>query len=194
MQSNQTETRPTSKWLEAKLASVPTSKTVALIVDKDEVRQQKLNCLSHLDGSKEFRQDLTLSKCVWIYSNDEAMRRILLIQYSATGVNDDATDEQKKMVQMKTMRDLSITVVGALQALKVSDVEVIASSAIDADSLSAFMTGFDLTNYEWSQRGELKEDENKKSEQEEEVDERTNRKVKSIDHFTFHHEKDLSQN
>ena len=57
------------------------------------------------------------------------------------------------------MRDLAVNAVGQLKARKVSDVEVIASSSIDADSLSAFITGFDLSNYEWSQRGDVKEDE-----------------------------------
>jgi leucyl aminopeptidase len=187
-----TSTRPSSKWLEEKLASVPASKTVALIVDEAEVREQKLNCLSHLDSSKEFRQDLTLAKCVWIYTNDEAMRRILLIQYKATEARDGASDEQKKMAQLLNMRTLACTVVAALQARKTNDVEVIASSAIDADSLSAFMTGFDLTNYEWSQRGEVKLDEKKETEKD--VDERLSKKSKSIDNFTFSHENDLSQN
>ena len=63
------------------------------------------------------------------------------------------------MAQLKTMRDLSVVAVGELKARKVSDVEVIATSAIDTDSLSAFITGFELSNYEWSQRGEV-EDEN----------------------------------
>ena len=94
---------------------------------------------------------------------------------------------------MKTMRALSVNAVSQLQARKVSDVEVIASSHIDADSLAAFMTGFDLSNYEWSQKGDVEEDE-KKAEDEKDVDERTKRKRKSIDSFTFSHEQDLSQN
>ena len=192
MQSNQTETRPSSKWLDEKLASVAASKTVALIVDENEVSQRKLNCLSHLDGSKEFRQDLTLAKSAWIYSNDAAMRRILLVQYKATEVKDGATDDQRKMAQLKTMRDLSVVAVGELKARKVSDVEVIATSAIDADSLSAFITGFDLSNYEWSQRGEVEEDE--KSD-EKDVDQRIKRRSgKALNSFTFSHEQDLTQN
>ena len=64
------------------------------------------------------------------------------------------------MAQLKTMRDLSVVAVGELKARKVSDVEVIATSAIDADSLSAFITGFELSNYEWSQRGEVEDEKN----------------------------------
>ena len=47
------------------------------------------------------------------------------------------------------MRELAAHTVAQLQARKVSDVEVIASSKINADALGAFITSFDLSNYEW---------------------------------------------
>ena len=95
------------------------------------------------------------------------------------------------MTQLQTMRDLSVVAVGELKARKVSDVEVIATSAIDADSLSAFITGFDLSNYEWSQRGELEDEKN----DEKDIDQRIKRRSgKALDSFNFSHEQDLTQN
>ena len=79
MLSKQLTKRYFSQWLEKRLSAVPASKTVALLVDEDEVKNQSLACLSHVHGSKEFRQDLTLSKSAWIYTNDAAMRRCLLV-------------------------------------------------------------------------------------------------------------------
>ena len=70
-----------SKWLHDRLAAVPASKTVALLVDHSEVQEQSLDCLSHVHGSKDFRDDLTLNKSAWIYTSDESKRRCLLIQY-----------------------------------------------------------------------------------------------------------------
>ena len=94
---------------------------------------------------------------------------------------------------MKTMRSLAVHTVGQLQARKVSDVEVIASSKINADALGQFIKSFDLSNYEWKQIGDIKEEE-KEEKDSEEVDERTKRKEKTMDSFTISHEEDLSKN
>ena len=94
---------------------------------------------------------------------------------------------------MKTMRSLAVHTVGQLQARKVSDVEVIASSKISADALGQFINSFDLSNYEWKQKGDIKEEE-KEEKDSEEVDERTKRKEKTMDSFTISHEEDLSKN
>jgi len=92
------------------------------------------------------------------------------------------------------MRELAAHTVAQLQARKVSDVEVIASSKINADALGAFITSFDLSNYEWKQRGDVEEDEKDAEKGEEEVDERTKRKEKTLDNFTISHEQDLGKN
>ena len=67
---------------------MPANKTVALLVDQQEVRDQKLDCLSHMSGSKHFRQDLTLNKSAWIYTNDDSMRRCLVVQRKKPGEED----------------------------------------------------------------------------------------------------------
>ena len=110
----QTQEGLTSQWLDKKLASVPSNKTVAILVDENDVKEQKLDCLKHLYGSKEFLQDLTLSKSAWIYTNDAAMRRCLVIQHKAAEVKDGQTDEQKRIAQGKTMRGLAVNAVSAL--------------------------------------------------------------------------------
>ena len=69
---------------------------------------------------------------------------------------------------------------------------MIASSKINADALGAFITSFDLSNYEWKQRGDVEEDEKDKDTDEDEVDERTKRKEKTLDKFTITHEQDLT--
>ena len=92
------------------------------------------------------------------------------------------------------MRELAAHSVGQLQARKVSDVEVIASSKIDPTMLATFYQSFQLSNYEWSQKGDVEDlDEKKDDEEEEEVDERTKRKTKTIDSFMIEHESDLTK-
>ena len=60
-----------SKWLHDRLARVPATKTVALLVDHSEVKSQSLDCLSHVHSSEHWRHDLTLNKSAWIYTKDE---------------------------------------------------------------------------------------------------------------------------
>ena len=50
-----------------------------------------------------------------------------------------------------------------------SDVEVIASSKINADALGAFINSFELSNHEWKQRGDVEEDEKDADKDEDEV-------------------------
>ena len=45
-------------------------KTVALLVDKSEVRNQELECLAPLHASQDFRHDLSLNKSAWFYTSD----------------------------------------------------------------------------------------------------------------------------
>ena len=89
------------------------------------------------------------------------------------------------------MRDLGVNAAGQLQAKKASEVEIIASSEIDVDLMGSFMNGFDLSNYEYFERGSV---EDEKKDEEEEVDERTKRKQKTIDDVVVLHEKDVSTN
>mmetsp|Transcript_7237 Transcript_7237/g.10140 ORF Transcript_7237/g.10140 Transcript_7237/m.10140 type:complete len:179 (-) Transcript_7237:819-1355(-) len=88
------------------------------------------------------------------------------------------------------MRELGAHAVGQLQARKVSDVEVIASGAIEPSLLATFHHSFMLSNYEWSQKGDVEDEDEKKDDTEEEVDERTKRKQKTLDSFTIEHEAD----
>ena len=122
------------------------------------------------------------------------MRRCLLIQHKAAKAKDGQSSEDREIAGTKTMRELAAHTVAQLQARKVSDVEVIASSKINADALGAFITGFDLSNYEWKQKGDVEEDEKDAEKGEEEVDERTKRKEKTLDNFTISHEQDLGKN
>ena len=60
------------------------------------------------------------------------------------------------------------------------------------EHLATFHNSFLLSNYEWSKKGDVKEDEDEKKDDDEEVDERTKRKSKLLDSFTIEHEQDLS--
>ena len=57
--------------------------------------------------------------------------------------------------------------------------------------MGSFMNGFDLSNYEYFERGSV---EDEKKDEEEEMDERTKRKQKTIDDVVVLHEKDVSTN
>ena len=57
--------------------------------------------------------------------------------------------------------------------------------------MGSFMNGFDLSNYEYFERGSV---EDEKKDEEEEVDERTKRKQKTIDYVAVLHEQDVSTN
>ena len=98
------------------------------------------------------------------------------------------------MATHKTMRELAVHTVAQLQARKVSEVEVIASSKIKADSLGTFANSFDLTNYEYREKGDTVEDEKDEDKNEQEFDERTKRKEKTLDNFTISHEDGLENN
>ena len=167
---------------------MPATKTVALLVDHEEVKNQSLECLEHVHGSEHFRHDLTLKKSAWVYTNDAQMRRCLLIQQKLP----KSTDSDAETKQHESMRELAAHSVGQLQARKVSDVEVLASSKIDPVLLATFHQSFHLSNYEWSQKGNV-EDEDEKKDDEEEVDERTKRKTKTLDSFSIEHETDLAK-
>ena len=71
---------PANKWLHERLARVPANKTVALLVDHEEVKSKSLACLKHLHDSADFIADLDMNKSAWIYTNGAEMRRCLLIQ------------------------------------------------------------------------------------------------------------------
>ena len=83
------------------------------------------------------------------------------------------------------MRDLGTHSCKQLQGMKVSDVELLASSKIDTKHLATFYKSFKLQNYEWTQKGDV---EDEKEGEDEEIDERTKRKVKTLDSFSIEHE------
>mgnify|MGYP001546150817 CR=1 FL=1 len=57
-----------STWLKDGLHKVQqhSNKTAAIIVDKSEI--ENLEFLGHLAKSKEFKQDLAMSKSYWYYN------------------------------------------------------------------------------------------------------------------------------
>ena len=60
-----------------------------------------------------------------------------------------------------------------------ADVELLASSKITPSHLATFHQSFLLSNYEWSKKGNVEDEEDEKEEEDgEEVDERTKRKEK----------------
>jgi len=73
--------------------------------------------------------------------------------------------------------------------MKASDVEIISSGKIDAEHLGVFYNSLHLSNYEFTLKSNLKDQEDKKEEGE--VDERTKRTKKPIDTIELSHEKDL---
>lgn len=85
------------------------------------------------------------------------------------------------------MRTLGATACVQLQSKKVSDVEIIASSKIDAELLGVFHNSFYLSNYEWTRKTSPKTEDTKT--EGEEVDERTKKVNKKIDNFSISHEK-----
>lgn len=63
-----------SQWLLSRLATASKSKTVALVVDKSEVKD--LDFIKPLNESQHFCQDLAMDKHHWVYTND---RRALIV-------------------------------------------------------------------------------------------------------------------
>lgn len=63
------------------------------------------------------------------------------------------------------MRGLGATAVAQLQAMKVSDVEVIASGKINADHLGVFYNSMHLSNYEFHLRSDMKDEEDTKTDE-----------------------------
>lgn len=87
------------------------------------------------------------------------------------------------------MRSLGATAVAQLQAMKVADVEVIASSKIEPCHLGVFSNSMHLSNYEFTLKSDIKDDDAK----DEDPDERTKRTKKSLDSIEISHEKPLDQ-
>lgn len=71
-----------SQWLHKRLTSaLEKNVTPAILVNTTEVKDKSLDCLKHLHHSDDFRHDLALDKCSWIYTNDEAKKRVLVLAY-----------------------------------------------------------------------------------------------------------------
>ena len=168
-----------NKWLHDKLAAVSKDKTVALLVDQSEVKDQSLECLSHMSGNAQFRADLDLSKCIWIYTKEETPRRCLVIQHTAVKQGDSDSEEKIAYAKAKNMRGLAATAWTTLTTRKISDVEIIASSKIDVSLLGVFYNSFYLSNWEHDAKGKV-EGEEKKADDGEEVDPRTKRTKRAI--------------
>jgi len=77
--------------------------------------------LEHLQSSQDFKNDLSMSQYAWFYTNDAAMRRVLLVQDKEAGIKD--------------IRKLGSVAAKQLQAKKATDVEIIASNEFDASEL-----------------------------------------------------------
>ena len=71
---------------------------------------------------------------------------------------------------------------------------MIASSKIKVDALGTFINSFDLSNYEYTEKGNVEDEKKDDGEGAEEVDERTKRKQKALDNFTISHEEGLEKN
>ena len=72
--------------------------------------------------------------------------------------------------------------------MKASEVEIIASSKIDPEHLGTFYNSLQLSNYDFSLKSELKEEDSKEKENEDVFDERTKRTKKTIDNIALSHE------
>ena len=55
---------------------------------------------------------LTLSNSAWIYTNDESMRRCLVVQYKAPKKKEDSKQEDIDKAKIKKMRDLGVKAAG----------------------------------------------------------------------------------
>ena len=73
--------------------------------------------------------------------------------------------------------------------MKVSDVEVIVSSKIDAEQLGIFYNSMHLSNYKFTLKSGLKDENSEKEEHE--SDARTKRTKQTLDSITVSHEKEL---
>jgi hypothetical protein len=110
--------RPFSIWLHNQIQQ--STKAVALLVDKTEVTNRELECLSHLDHIEEFKSDLNLHKVMWV--NLKEGKRCLLIQRTKPEKDDS-----------KDLDSLGEIAAKNLIAKKIEQVDVIASSKIPVD-------------------------------------------------------------
>jgi leucyl aminopeptidase len=124
-----------------------------------------------------------MRKYAWFYTKD-SLKRCLLLHYKPD------KDKSGELKHEKAMRTLGATACAQLQAMKVSEVEIIASGKIDAEHLGVFYNSLHLSNYEFTLRSDIKDEEDTKPE--ENPDERTKRTKKVIDVISLSHEKDLS--
>jgi leucyl aminopeptidase len=159
--------RPFSAWLHQRLASVQKDVTKAILIDKTEVSE--LQCLKPYSESEDFQKDLSLLKHQWIFT---PQGRLLVVQQS--------TEEKDAK---KQMRDLGVLTCHQLQKVKASSAEVICSSKVDPNLVAQFQNAFSLTNYEWSQKGNVVE-----KDEEPKDDPRLERKSKLVDQITISHE------
>lgn len=58
-----------STWMKERLLHLQnnTNKTVGIVVNHNEIKENKIDFLAHLTQSKEFRQDLNMNKSYWFY-------------------------------------------------------------------------------------------------------------------------------
>lgn len=187
-----------STWLHQRLAQVPQDHTAALLIDHSEV--QELDCLKHLAGSTDFRQDLSLNQAMWVYmphSNGGDAKRVLLLQQKnkkpkesteekkeGESDADDGVDKELEG-QKKTLQGLGSTAASQLRGMKISKADVIASSKINADILGEFTASLHSANFEFSQRSYIGADEDFKGD---EADPRKTKHHSKIDDFSVSHE------
>jgi len=61
------------------------------------MQNQSLACLSHVSKSEHFRQDLSMNKSCWIYTDDAEMRRCLLIQRKVPAEGDKKQEVMREL-------------------------------------------------------------------------------------------------
>jgi hypothetical protein len=146
------------------------------------VKENKLDCLSHVQGSSEFKADLSMQQYQWIYTPDEAARRVLLLQYK-----DPSSDSDHE--KAKSMRKLGALACTQLQGKKADDVQIYTSEGIESEHLGVFYNSFYLSNFEWSMKSNLEEPKKDSEEKEEEKDPRLEKKNKQISEWAISSEK-----
>eukprot|EP00347_Sterkiella_histriomuscorum_P020665 403336937 len=172
-------------WLKERLAHAHknSNSTVALVVEKSELAELGESVFGHLAKSKEFKQDLSMNKSVWVYS-PETLKRLLIVQHTQPKPQGDKPVKPEDV--KAAVRQLAVKTVQELQSKKADDVQVIISEKIEKDHLGIFANAFYLSNYEFTKKTvpPQKEDEKK---DEEEVDERTKKYTKAITNYQFLH-------
>ena len=137
---------------------------------------------------------------MWVYlSSNYPVQRCLLLQQKFKANKESEKDEaaedaQKKELEgkQKVLKGLGSIAAAQLQAMKITEAEIIASSKVDANLLGDFHAAFISSNFEYSEKSYIGAEEEFKGD---ENDKRKQKHSKPVDQIQIAHEtSDFSTN